>query len=246
MSSEEIGLSVVIPAYNEAVRLPPYLATLCEYLHARYGDRHEVIVVDDGSDDGLLGLLEPLAGAWPQLRWLRHVANRGKGAAVRTGMLDARGELLLFADADGAAPITEEQRLVAAIRDGADMAIASRLVEDGGVARTRAWARAVSGRLFAQLGRRMFGLSVHDTQCGFKMFRAEVGHRLFAMVQESRYLFDLELLVLAGRLGYRIAEVPVHWTEVPGGHLHPIADLPRILVDLWRLRRRLHAAVGRG
>jgi dolichyl-phosphate beta-glucosyltransferase len=241
-----IGLSVVIPAYNEALRLPPYLAAVREHLHNRYGDRYEVLVVDDGSSDGLLALLEPMAGAWPQLRCLRHFLNQGKGAAVRTGVLEARGDLLLFADADGATPIAEERRLAAAIDEGADLAIASRLARGHDVERNRAWTRAVSGRLFAQIGRRMFGLAVQDTQCGFKMFRGEVGHRLFSMACETRYLFDLELLVLATRLGYRIAEVPVHWTEVPGGHLHPVADLPRIMLDLWRLRRRLHDAVRQG
>jgi dolichyl-phosphate beta-glucosyltransferase len=105
--------------------------------------------------------------------------------------------------------------------------------------RRRSRFRGATGAAFALLARRLLGLAVRDPQCGFKMFRAEAARRLFAAGQESRYLFDLELLALAGRLGYRIAEVPISWREVPGGHLHPLVELPGIVAGLWRLRRRL-------
>jgi dolichyl-phosphate beta-glucosyltransferase len=233
------ALSLVLPAYNEARRLPPYLAAVRRCLDDRYPNQYEVIVVDDGSTDGLGQVLDRLAADWPQLRAIRHPANRGKGAAVCTGMLAARGDLVLFADADGATPIEEENRLAAAIGAGADVAIGSRLASDADRQCSRRWYRGLAGRLFAAVARRLLKLPVRDTQCGFKMFRGEAGRRIFARVHESGYLFDLEVLVLAERLGLRVAEVPIRWTEVPGGHFSPARELPRVLVRLWKLRRRL-------
>ena len=239
------ALSVVIPAYNEARRLPPYLASVRRYLDKRYPDGYEVIVVDDGSGDGLSDVLAPLSADWPELVVMRHPENRGKGAAVRTGILAARGDLFLFADADGATPIDEEANLHEAVRAGAEVAVGSRLVAAADVDRRRTWTRALLGRLFAAVARWWLHVSVHDTQCGFKMFRREAGRKLFFSSRESGYLFDLELLVLAERLGYRVVEVPVDWADVPGGHLSPIRELGRILFGLWRLRRAMRDE-GRG
>ena len=237
MPARSIALSVVIPAYNEAHRLPPFLPSARAHLDASYGEDYEVIVVDDGSDDGLCEILGPGARDWPQLRWLRHEQNRGKGAAVRTGVLASQGELVLFADADGATPIEEQGKLAEAIRGGADIAVGSRLVAAAGVKRSRT--RGLAGRLFAAVAGRLLRIPVRDTQCGFKMFRGDAARRLFSLAREPRYLFDLEVLALATRLGYRIGEVPIRWQEMPGGHLRLVRDLPRILLDLWRLRRRL-------
>ena len=235
----DITLSVIIPAYNEARRLPPYLASVRQHLDRRYEGSYEVIVVDDGSGDGLSDVLAGLAADWPQLVVIEHPANRGKGAAVRTGMLAARGQLLLFADADGATPIDQEERLSRAVRAGADLAVGSRLVAGRDVTRRRTWIRGLAGRTFASFARRLVQTPVRDTQCGFKMFRREVGRKLFSLGRESGYLFDLELLGLADRLGYRVTEVPVTWCDVPGGHLSLTGELGRVLLGLVRLRRRL-------
>jgi glycosyltransferase involved in cell wall biosynthesis len=237
--SLSLTLSLILPAYNEALRLPRYLDSVRRHLDANHPGRAEVIVVDDGSDDGLDRALEAQAAVWPALRLLRHETNRGKGAAVRTGMLAAVGELVLFADADGATPIEEEARLAEAIRRGADLAVGSRLVEGGAARRRRRRVRELAGRLFAAVARRAVGVAVRDTQCGFKMFRREAARRIFSELRETGYLFDLEVLALARRFGYETAEVPVDWTEIPGGHFHLVGSLPRVLVDLWRLRRRL-------
>jgi len=239
LPDDRVDLSVVIPAYNEAQRLPPYLALVRRYLESEYPDRYEVVVVDDGSEDGLANVLAQAGADWPRLRGIAHPHNQGKGAAVRTGVLAARGRLVLFADADGATPIDEARRLAEAIAAGADVAVGSRLLAAPGVRRTRAWARGLSGRLFAAVARRLIGLAIRDTQCGFKMFRAEAACRLFSLACEPRYLFDLEILALAARLGYKIVEVPVNWREVPGGHLHLARELPKVVADLWRIRRRL-------
>ncbi|OHB70502.1 MAG: hypothetical protein A2V70_07965 [Planctomycetes bacterium RBG_13_63_9] len=235
----ETEISVVIPAYNEARRLPRYLALVRQHLDELYSGRYEVIVVDDGSRDGLADVLAGLAGEWSGLAVMQHPTNRGKGAAVRTGMLAGRGGRLLFADADGATPIDQEGKLSEAIRAGADVAVGSRLVGGPDVTRRRSWGRGLVGRLFAGVARRWLGVSVRDTQCGFKMFRRDVGRKLFCTSEETGFLFDLELLGLADRLGFEVAEVPVNWADVPGGHLSMIRELPRVLLGLWRLRRRL-------
>jgi dolichyl-phosphate beta-glucosyltransferase len=246
VAAEKIAFSLVLPAFNEAERMPPYLAAVRTYLDQQYPGRYEVLVVDDGSTDGLDCLLERVAAGWPQLRLLRHTHNLGKGAAVRSGMQAARGELLLFADADGATPIADEARLAEAIRQGADLAIGSRLLSGSETHRSRTLLRGLAGRLFASLARRTLRLEVRDTQCGFKMFRGDVGRRLFALVHESGYLFDLELLGLAQRLGYRTAEVSINWTEIPGGHFSLARAIPRVLIGLPRLRRRLQQDVPAG
>jgi dolichyl-phosphate beta-glucosyltransferase len=240
----KITLSVIIPAYDEARRLPPYLALVRQYLQRHYAGCYEVIVVDDGSRDGLPDVLSALRADWPELVAMRHPANRGKGAAVRTGMLAARGRLLMFADADGATPIDQEAKLSQAVAAGADVAVGSRLVPAPGVTRRRTRFRGLAGRLFAALARWWLGVSVRDTQCGFKMFRGEAGRELFSLSEESGYLFDLELLVLADRLGYQIAEVAVNWCDVPGGHLKLSRELCRIMFGLCRLRRRLSRRAG--
>jgi dolichyl-phosphate beta-glucosyltransferase len=238
----EVALSIVIPAYNEARRLPPFLDTVRSFLAGPEGGRSEVLVVDDGSRDGTAEFLRTAAAEFPQLVVLTHPENRGKGAAVRTGMLAARGRLVLFADADGATPIDQLPKLAAVLEAGADVAIGSRLVAGSGETRRRHWLRAWAGAAFARLARRLLHVSVQDTQCGFKMFRRETVPAIFGPVQETGYLFDLEVLALAGRLGYRVAEVPVEWTEQPGGALHLVRDGSKMFWGLWRLRRRLQTA----
>lgn len=234
-----LTVSLVIPAYNEALRLPPYLASIRHYFDMRYPAAYEVIVVDDGSADHLLETLTPICGEWPQFVFLRHPRNQGKGAAVRTGVRAARGDRILFADADGATPIEEERRLSAALEAGADVAVGSRLAGDSQVVRRRFWSRAILGRVFAATARSLFCLPVRDTQCGFKMFRREAAARLFALSHENGYLFDIEILALAQQLDYRIAEVAINWAERPGSRLRLCRDAGGILAGLERVRRRL-------
>jgi dolichyl-phosphate beta-glucosyltransferase len=239
VAKENIYLSLVIPAFNEAGRLPSFLASVRTYLGNRYGPDYEVIIVDDGSKDNLLQVVAALAKDWPEMSWIEHPENRGKGMAVQTGMLAARGEVLLFADADGATPIDQETRLAAALRAGADLAVGSRLLPDPTRQCSRPWYRRLAGRFFAGLAHLLFRVPIRDTQCGFKMFRREPARQLFSLLREPRYLFDLELLVLAQRHGYRIAEVPIQWSEIPGGQFHLVREIPRTIFQLLRLYRRL-------
>lgn len=236
-----IRFSLVIPAYNEARRLPPYLLLIRPHLDRVFGQRYEVLVVDDGSQDGLSETVQAHASSWPQLTLLQNHPNLGKGAAVKRGMLSAHGSLVLFADADGATPIEEEVKLRRAIFRGADLAVGSRLNSLDGSPRFRLWYRALAGNVFAWLARIMLPVRVRDPQCGFKMFRRQAAAQLFGLSREPGYAFDLEILAFAHALRYRIAEVPVSWREVPGSKVRLLRDGPSMLRRALALRRILHA-----
>ncbi len=242
MAEDKIEISVIIPAFNEAARLPLYLEEVVAYLSSSYPGSHEILVVDDGGTDGTADIVRKRLGEAALIRLPR---NRGKGAAVRAGMLQARGALRLFADADGSTPIAEERRLSAAIRAGFDVAAGSRAAE-GGVRRwelmsgkkeepatdSPVWHvrphRHLLGRVFSAVVKTMLALPIQDTQCGFKMFRDSAAVRVFSMSRLDRFAFDVEVLHLARRLGYRITEVPVSWHEMPGSKV-------RLSVDPWRM-----------
>lgn len=232
-------LSVVIPAYNEAGRLPRYLDAIRGYFDQSGLADYEVIVVDDGSRDRTAGEVRRRSLCWPQLRLIRHPANRGKGAAVRTGMLAATGLFLLFADADGATPIEEEARFREAIDGGgADVVVGSRRTAMS----RRAWHRKLFGRAFSQAVRMVLPMPACDTQCGFKMFRRGPGIDLFSRCREDAYLFDLEVLAMAARRGYRVAELDIRWDEIPGSKVRLIRDSCRMLAGLPRVRRSVRTA----
>ena len=233
------ALSVVIPAFNEQDRLGPYLAEIRSYLDHVLTAAYEVIAVDDGSQDGTSGLVLGTAANWPQLRLLRHPANCGKGQAVRTGVRSSTGRRVLFTDADGATPIAEEARLSAALARAAVVAAGSRTLTEAKVVRDRNWRRAVAGGLFARAARMSVGVTVTDTQCGFKMFDGPLGRDLFAESRETGYLLDVEILALAIRRGYPVVEVAVSWSERPGSKVRLVRDSCKMLLDLWRLRGRL-------
>ncbi|MBI4637930.1 MAG: glycosyltransferase family 2 protein [Candidatus Rokubacteria bacterium] len=230
--------SVVIPAYNESRRLPRYLGEVVAYLEAR-GEPWEVFVVDDGSTDGTLAVVEAVARAHPPVRGLRRETNSGKGAAVRRGMLTATGEYRLFADADGATPIAELTRLEPALTAGAEVVIGSRARRDPAVTVRARWHRVAAGRVFncfvVGLGLR----GVTDSQCGFKAFSARAAEDLFGRLRTDGFGFDVELLLLAQRAGYRIVEVPVNWVEQPASKVGVLKDGPRMLWEIMVARRRL-------
>lgn len=230
-----IFLSVIIPAYNEESRLPAYLAGILAYLEQQ-GIIYEIIVVDDGSIDSTAEVVARFMQENGRVRLIRHPRNRGKGYAVRTGMLEASGRLRLFADADGATPITELERLQKAVDTGADVAIASRALRDVGCTVHAHLHRKVIGAVFNFIVTTLTVKGIHDTQCGFKLFTAEAANAAFPLQRIDDFGFDVEVLFLCSRKGYRIAEVPVNWTDIAGSKVNLIRDSFRMFIDIFKIK----------
>ena len=229
---------MVIPAYNEAHRLPAYLSEVVAYFDGR-GEPYEVIVVDDGSADETAARVREAQSIHPAVTLHRLAENRGKGFAVRAGMRAARGDLRLMADADGATPIAEVKRLETMIQAGADLAVGSRALPDPSVRREVLIHRKVSGEIFNFFARRMGVGNVTDTQCGFKLFRGAVAEALFGELETTGFGFDVELLMLARRRRYRVIEVAINWADQPGSKVEVLRDGPRMLAQIVRARIRL-------
>lgn len=210
------SLSIIIPAYNEETRLPTTLRTVIEYLASRDWSFCEVIVVDDGSKDGTVAAAEAFQGQGHRLRILTNPGNRGKGYAVRHGMLEAAGDWLLFSDADLSTPIEEFEKLCAAISDSVTIAIGSRALDRSLIGVHQSQFRERAGQLFNFFMRMALRLDLHDTQCGFKLFRRDAARAIFSRQKLERFSFDAEILFIARKLGYRTAEIPVRWNNVEG------------------------------
>lgn len=234
MSPEVLEVSVIVPAYNESARLVPTLERIAAYLDEHH-PRYEVIVVDDGSTDDTVPLAEALADAHPRIRVIALGKNRGKGAAVRGGVLAAEGEQILFSDADLATPIEELAKLRSALADGNDIAIASRAVAGADIQVRQHPARELMGRTFNLMVRALMVGTIRDTQCGFKLFTRQAAHDLFARAHIEGFAFDVEILWMA-RGRYRVAEVPVTWRHVDESKVSPGGDAARMFRDLVRIR----------
>jgi dolichyl-phosphate beta-glucosyltransferase len=232
-----VDLSMVIPAYNEARRLPPTLARLRDYLEAG-PDTYEVLVVDDGSTDDTVFVAQAVAREWPQLEVLTLPQNQGKGAAVREGMLHARGALRAFSDADLSTPIEELPRLRSHLGGACHVAIASRDAPGSDIQVHQPRWREFMGRTYNRILRLLVLPGIRDTQCGFKLFTSEAAEACFAPLETFRFGFDAEVLVRARRRGWEIAEVPVQWRHVEESRVGGIGDALRMLYDLVMLRFR--------
>ena len=230
--------SVVIPAYNEATRLPRYLDEIASYLVSR-GEPWEVLVVDDGSTDDTADVAERMAARRSEVRLLRQPVNGGKGAAVRAGMLAARGAWRLFADADGATPIGELKRLEAALSAGADVAIGSRAVAAPGVVVRARPHRVAAGRVFNVLAEWVGLAGIQDSQCGFKALSGAAAADLFPRLTTTGFGFDVELLLRARARGWRVVEVAVNWEDQPASKVGVLKDGPRMLWQILEARRRV-------
>jgi dolichyl-phosphate beta-glucosyltransferase len=210
------SLSIIIPAYNEQARLPSTLQTVTQYLAAREWSFCEILVVDDGSNDGTVAAAEVYAKQGHPVRILKNPGNRGKGYAVRNGMLDAKGEWLLFSDADLSTPIEEFEKLYAATGATIPIAIGSRALDRSLIGVHQSQFRERAGQVFNFVMRAALGLDIHDTQCGFKLFRRDAAQAIFSRQKLERFSFDAEILFIARKLGYRAVEVPVRWNNVEG------------------------------
>lgn len=226
---EKPHLSVVVPAYNEARRLEGPLRTISSHLESQPYDC-ELVVVDDGSRDDTFALVRRVgAELGVPLRAFRYEVNRGKGHALKVGFAQARGERILFTDADLATPIEQLGDLDRALDDGCDIAIGSRKKAGADIRVHQPWYRESMGKVFTWIVRGLLA-DVSDVTCGFKMFRGEVGRSLFAHLRIDGWAFDAELLFLAERRGVTIQEVPVRWEDQSGTKV-------RLLRDVWSSAR---------
>jgi dolichyl-phosphate beta-glucosyltransferase len=233
-------LSLVIPALDESRRIPATLAAVREFLGAQEY-RSEVIVVDDGSRDGTSEVVRRAARRFPDqvaVRVIQHARRLGKGAAVRSGCLAARGRFVVYTDADLAVPIEEVGRVYEAVRDGCDVAIGTRIQPDGSDMRaSQPRVRRMAGTSFTRVRRRVAATDIVDSQCPLKAFRTEVVPSLFRAQRLKGWSFDAEILYLAERRGMQICQVPVVWQHVTGSNLRPGARLAvQVTWDLARLR----------
>jgi dolichyl-phosphate beta-glucosyltransferase len=227
-------LAVIVPAYNEEARIGATLDAMTQYFLAQpYA--WEVWVVDDGSTDGTAAAVEARAAGEPRIRLLRSSPNRGKGHAVRLGMLQAEADFLLLSDADLATPIEEVEKLWAGL-EGRDVAIGSRPLKESRLEIRQPPHREILGRAFNFAVQALAVPGIHDTQCGFKLFPAAIARDVFSRCKLDGFGFDFEALMVARDLGYTIAEVPVRWRHQEGSKVVLMRDGPRMLADLVRLR----------
>jgi glycosyltransferase involved in cell wall biosynthesis len=226
------SLSIIIPAYNEAKRLPASLVKVRQYLEAARWDFAEVVVVDDGSADSTVQVARD-AG----VRVLQNPGNHGKGYSVRHGMLQAKGEWALFTDADLSSPIGEIEKLwSAAETHGAQVAIGSRALDRSLVGVHQPLLREAVGRVYNAAMRLIAGLDFKDTQCGFKLFQTSAGREVFSRQQLDGFGFDVEALFIANRRGLKTVEVPVRWDNVEGTKVSLWLGFAAFL-DLLKVRR---------
>jgi len=234
-TSPQLHLSVVGPAYNEERRLPPTLIDMIDFLEGR-GDRYEIIVVNDGSTDRTSEMVKKMQRLTPRVVLIEQPRNGGKGLAVRSGMLAARGEWVLMADADGATPFHEIIRLERALAAGADVAIGSRALYSKETAIKTSFHRKAMGRIFNGLVNMLLVPGIADTQCGFKIFTNQSAQFLFERLRSERFSFDVELLLIASKAGMKIQEVPVNWHNVPDSKISLIKDSLMMFLDVIKFR----------
>src|SRR6478672_3268104 len=226
--------SIIIPAYNEAARLGSTLERVLSSVSQQAWDA-EIVVVNDGSRDQTPDLVRTRSAVHPNLRLIENPGNRGKGYSVRNGMLNATGELLLFSDADLSSPIEEAPKLLAAIQNGADVAIGSRWIRPETQTKRQSLLRQLYGRAFNLALRVLLGLKQKDTQCGFKAFTRSAAQRIFPLQHIERWGFDPEILYLGRHFGFRIDEVPVAWADVGGTRISPLRDGLRMMGEVLRI-----------
>jgi dolichyl-phosphate beta-glucosyltransferase len=227
--------SIVIPAYNEAGRIPATLQEVVDTVRQK-GWSAEVIVVDDGSTDTTAEVVRQFAASAPEVRLLQNAGNRGKGFSVRSGLLQALGEVVMFTDADLSAPMEEAQGLFDAIANGADIAIGSRWLERTRQTIRQPLYRQFFGRCFNAVTRFVMGLPFADTQCGFKAFTRAAAQTVFQLQTIERWGFDPEILFIAFKRGFRIQEVPVSWAHDERTRMSYLKDGIQMLEEIAIVR----------
>jgi len=232
-------LSIVVPAYNERERLGASVVTILEYLSTRDLDA-ELVIVDDGSSDDTSDIARREAAKFPDISTniIRYEQNRGKGYAVKTGLMAAQSDLALFSDADLSSPIDEMDKLLDPIRSGRyDVTFGSRALDRSLIGTHQPWRREQGGRIMNLIIRTMSGLKFADTQCGFKAFDLKRFRPLLDVMTVDRFGFDVEFLFVAAYHQLRLAEIPVRWNDVAGSKVSVFRDTRRMISELAQIRR---------
>lgn len=228
-------ISIIIGAFNEEQRIGQSLRKIDGFLRGRSTD-YEIIVVDDGSTDRTAPLVEELAHSIAGLRVIRYEKNRGKGYALRTGVLASKGDIVLLSDADLSTPVEELDTLQPFLSEYS-IAIGSRALALSKIIVKQPWWRQQMGKTFNRVVKLLIMNDFNDTQCGFKLFSGETARELFGEALIDRFAYDVEILALAKKKGYGVAEVPIVWLNDPASKVHPVRDSLKMLIDLIRIRR---------
>jgi dolichyl-phosphate beta-glucosyltransferase len=231
-------LSLIIPAYNEADRLPDTIERIQEHRRA-WNFPIEVIVVVEPSKDRTLALAENAVKSWVDLKVLTHHERRGKGFAVRTGMNRAMGDFIFFTDADLSTPLDDLDAALALFMNNRsiDLIVGNRMHPESQILQRQNVGREWMGKIFNQIVQMLTGLRIRDTQCGFKGFRHRAAREIFGRQRIDGFSFDVEVLLLARAMGFSIVEFPVHWTNSPASRVDPISDSLRMFLDVIRALR---------
>jgi dolichyl-phosphate beta-glucosyltransferase len=239
------SISIIIAAFNEEKRIIPSLLKIKEYV-TRQDLPYEIIVVDDGSTDSTHTVVRDLIKDIPHLKVIHYVPNKGKGHALRTGVLASKGEIILLTDADLSTPIEELSKLLPLLRENkCDIVIGSRALALSEIVKKQPWWRQSMGRLFNKLVKALVIENFKDTQCGFKVFRGDVARSLFKEAQIDRFAYDVEILAIGKKRGCKIVESPVRWINSPESKVDPIRDSMQMLFDLLKIRMTIGKTGGK-
>ncbi len=232
---ENTFLSVIIPAYNEEARIKNTLEKIHSYLKNQ-DYTYEIIIVNDGSTDNTWALVNEIAQKIKEVRILKNEKNRGKGFTIKKGFLNAKGKYLLFTDADLSTPIEEVEKLISWLKKGYDIAIGSRALKESHIQIHQPWYRELAGRIFNLFVQAMAVPGIKDTQCGFKCFTQKAALEICERQKIEKFSFDVEMLYIGRKLGYKIKEVPICWFNNPHTKVNFLKDGYRMCLDLIRIR----------
>jgi dolichyl-phosphate beta-glucosyltransferase len=229
-------ISIIIPSYNEAERLPSTLTENIAFCERNYSDRYEIIVVDDGSFDATAEYVNSVLEKNSSINLISYKENVGKGHAVKCGVLAAKGDYILISDADGSTPINQLELFIECMDNGVDIVVASRNIDEKLVAMS--FFRTLLSKLFSRLVNILLVDVVSDPQCGFKLFNAKSASKIFALLKEKKWAWDMEAILIAVKNGYKIKELPVQWEEKAGSKIHPFRDAFYMLFAIFRIKIR--------